>query len=259
MRPGNPTLQTMETLLRRYYESPEGTAAFAAGAELKPVERVLVERLRGEIAGGELLDVGVGAGRTAPALSALGRRYLGVDYSLGMLGRCRSRFPRLALVCCDARELALRSARFDAAFCWDALGDAGHEGRLRILAEIHRVLRPGGALVLRANNLDAAWRPPWHPGGLATPGQYLRGYLRGLWHHWRSRGLRRSGPGWRVAADPWFGYALPSYYVRREEQERQLAAAGFENVEVWRPAGTPLPAGERCGDPFLFYLARRAA
>ncbi|HKI00959.1 MAG TPA: class I SAM-dependent methyltransferase [Thermoanaerobaculia bacterium] len=250
----------METLLRRYYESPEGTAAFAAGAELKPVERVLVERLRGEAAGGgllgdllgDLLDIGVGAGRTAAALSALGRRYLGVDYSLGMLGRCRSRFPRLALVCCDARELALRSARFDAAFCWDVLGDAGHEGRLRILAELHRVLRPGGALVMRANNLDAAWRPPWHPAGLTAPGRYLRG----VWHHWRSRGLWSSGPGWRVAGDPWFGYALPSYYVRREEQERQLAAAGFESVEVWRPAGTPLAAGEPCGDPFLFYLAR---
>ncbi len=240
----------VESLLRRYYDSPEGTAAFAAGAELKAAERALVERLRGEIAGGALLDVGVGAGRTAPALAPLGRRYLGVDYSLGMLARCRSRQVSAPLLACDARALALRAGSFDAAFCWDALGDVAHEGRRRLLAEIRRVLRPGGLLVLRANNLDAPWRSPWVPASLSWPREVVR--------HLRAARHRRHGPGWRVAGDPWFGHALLSYYVSREEQERQLAEAGFSRLEAARADGTALPAGEPCRDPFLFYAGRAA-
>jgi ubiquinone/menaquinone biosynthesis C-methylase UbiE len=102
---------------------------------------------------GRVVDVGCGTGNLLPFISASGARmdgYTGVDLSLEMLrtavGKARDVEARTAFVAGDAGRLPLRDASFDTAVSASVLHywDDAHAG----LAEIRRVLRPGGRLLL---------------------------------------------------------------------------------------------------------------
>jgi ubiquinone/menaquinone biosynthesis C-methylase UbiE len=118
--------------------------------------RASLAPLRPWIAGGDLgrvVDVGCGTGNLLPFLAASGARvegYTGVDLSPGMLrvalDKARDADVRARFVAADAETLPLRDASFDTAVSASALHywddpDAG-------LAQIRRVLRPGGRLLL---------------------------------------------------------------------------------------------------------------
>jgi SAM-dependent methyltransferase len=102
-----------------------------------------------------ILDVGVGTGRTTPALSRIASRYVGVDYSTAMVARCRSKFPGLTFLEMDATDMSgFADGSFDAVvFSFngiDCLPD--DSARLRCLHECARVLRPGGIFIVSSHN-----------------------------------------------------------------------------------------------------------
>jgi SAM-dependent methyltransferase len=122
--------------------------------------------------GGRLLDVGCGTGRHAVPLAAAGLRVTGIDLSPAMLAlaadRAHAAGVALDLLEADARRLPDHLERVDAAiclcegaFCLVAAGVEPFAHDRAILAGIHRVLRPGGRLVLTGLNaarMLAAWR-----------------------------------------------------------------------------------------------------
>jgi ubiquinone/menaquinone biosynthesis C-methylase UbiE len=109
-------------------------------------------RLAGCPEGGDLLDVPCGFGRHAVALARAGYRVVGVDRSQALLAEARRRtgeeeWPKLMEA--DYRELPFADESFDAAInLFTSLGYLGDEEDTRALAEIARVLRPGGRLVV---------------------------------------------------------------------------------------------------------------
>jgi ubiquinone/menaquinone biosynthesis C-methylase UbiE len=109
-------------------------------------------RLAGCPEGGDLLDVPCGFGRHAVALARAGYRVVGVDRSQALLTEARRRvggeeWPKL--VEADYRELPFPDESFDAAInLFTSLGYLGDEEDTKALAEIARVLRPGGRLVV---------------------------------------------------------------------------------------------------------------
>jgi ubiquinone/menaquinone biosynthesis C-methylase UbiE len=98
-------------------------------------------------ADGPLLEIGVGTGLVAAGLAELGRPPVGVDLSLPMLAVARERIPgRLAAG--DAMRLPVGTASVGAVCMIHVLHlVAGIPGAL---AEVARVLRPGGVLVATA-------------------------------------------------------------------------------------------------------------
>jgi ubiquinone/menaquinone biosynthesis C-methylase UbiE len=107
--------------------------------------------------GGELLDVPCGYGRHAIALARAGYRVTGVDRSPTLLAEARRRAgdDGPALVEADYRELPFPDQHFDAALnLFTSLGFYGDEEDVRALAEIGRVLRPGGRLVIEIMHRD---------------------------------------------------------------------------------------------------------
>ena len=248
--------------IKRYYESPGVPEVYAAKTGLLAAERFLLETLGAELRNAVLLDIGVGPGRTVPFLRPACRRYVGIDYSLNMLRTGRARFPGTPLVLSDARTACFADGSFDAVFFCNAIDDVGHEDRLRILAEAHRLLRTSGVFVFSAHNLDAELPSPWAlprlAGSLGERLAALRQYGKGITNHLRSRRHQCRSNGHSVRSDAYFEYGLLTYYVSREEQERQLAEIGFARVDAVSAAGRTLAPGERCRDNWIWFVARKA-
>jgi SAM-dependent methyltransferase len=108
--------------------------------------------------GGDLLDAPCGFGRHSLPLARAGFRVVGVDRAQPLLDEAQrraggERWPKF--VRADYRELPFAEASFDAALSlFSSLGYLGDEEDTRALAEIGRVLRPGGRLVIEIMHRD---------------------------------------------------------------------------------------------------------
>ncbi|MER7079735.1 Ubiquinone/menaquinone biosynthesis C-methylase UbiE [Saccharopolyspora kobensis] len=120
-------------------------------------EATLIWELLGLEPGTEVLDLACGHGRLAGPLAARGCRVTGLDSSAPFLDRARTdaaaRGIEVDYVLGDMRELPWTD-RFDAVFNWfTAFGYFSDEGNRRVLAEVHRSLKPGGRFAMELNNV----------------------------------------------------------------------------------------------------------
>ncbi|WEV26705.1 methyltransferase domain-containing protein [Streptomyces sp. 71268] len=146
-----------------YFTLPTLPAAVGGGGYF---QRALVRRSLAllEAAPGDLvLDAGCGRGHTTARLADAGCRALGVDLSERQIALARARFghrPRASFAVADVTRLPdeasgteIADGSFDRVHCLEAAFHFGPKGRDAFLAESHRVLRPGGRLVL----VDFTW------------------------------------------------------------------------------------------------------
>lgn len=114
------------------------------------VEAALLSLVPGHDAG-RLLDIGTGTGRVLELLAPRISQGVGVDASRAMLALARSRLARAGLTHCSVRladmyRLPLPESSFDIAVMQMVLHYA--EEPQGVLAEVARVLRPGGRLIV---------------------------------------------------------------------------------------------------------------
>jgi SAM-dependent methyltransferase len=146
---------TMEERLTNLaiFEAAEVTEFYRREERLYKAEEYLFER---HIApGSDIIDIGVGGGRTAEFLAKSARRYLGIDYSSSMVAACRQRFPHLSFACADATNLSdIGNDSFDvtvfSANGFDCI--PSDEARMQCLRELRRVTRPTGCIILSSHN-----------------------------------------------------------------------------------------------------------
>jgi SAM-dependent methyltransferase len=110
---------------------------------------------------GDVLDAGMGGGRLAVELDARGWTVSGIDSSPAMVAIARARLPELSdrLLEADLAALPFPSGSFDAAVVTGAIEYVDDLGRG--LAELERVLRPGGRAIVSFPNYRSAhalWR-----------------------------------------------------------------------------------------------------
>jgi ubiquinone/menaquinone biosynthesis C-methylase UbiE len=145
----------------------------------EPVVHGIVERLPV----GRALDAACGTGRHAVHLHARGWDVVGVDANPAMLDRARAKAPEVRFETGQLLDVPLPDASVDLAVCSLALT---HVAELEVVvAELARVVRPGGTVVLSdihptATLIGGTAAFP-HAGGLA--------HVRNL-HHPLSRYLR---------------------------------------------------------------------
>jgi SAM-dependent methyltransferase len=229
---------------------------------MRAVERAILDRHRAALSG-RVLEVGVGGGRLTEELLGLGATLTGIDLSPAMVESCRRRFPAATFAVADLADLSgFGDDAFDAIVAgYNVLDVLGHEERLAALDGWHRVLAPGGLLVLSTHNLHAEGSIP-DPGRILvrSPVHVARNLARRrlrLANHARLAQLERRGDGWAVLNDDAHEHSLLHYYATRDLVERQLGKHGFTLLECLDLEGATVPRGERAPEHGeLHYCAR---
>ena len=251
----------------RVYASPARAQWYGTLSELTAAEQAELDLTHSKWRGGDLLEIGVGGGRTSQYLAPEAHSYVGADYSQAMISVVKARYPDLDYRQADARDLSIFPDRsFDFAFFPDNGVDAvGNSDRTRILAEVHRVLRPGGVAVLSSHNRDWShnniqWRQMFRvrfsSSTLTTATSLIRPIIR-LRNYLGVRSRQQHTETYDIRLDPGNDFASPHYYVGADEMRRQLEAAGLVSVQVLNAAGELVGPALETSSASLLYLAHR--
>jgi ubiquinone/menaquinone biosynthesis C-methylase UbiE len=199
-----------------------------------------------ELAGKDVLEIGCGSGVHARLLAKAGARLTAIDLTPTAVAMTKRRLELTDLDAtvleADAESLPFPDASFDFVWSWGVIHHS--EDTTRVIAEIARVLRPGGKLAFMV----------YHRNSITFWINYvlIRGVLLG--------GLRRETPD--ELANRWSDGVIARHYTRRSLVE--ALAPHFDDVrtEVMGQVGeaVPLPARlRRRVAPIVPLALRRAA
>lgn len=154
---------------------------------------------------GVIVDAGCGTGKWVGHFAGLGYRIIGLDLSLDALAAAKHAAPGAPLAAADTQRAPIRDASMDAVL---SLGVIEHDERGPDigLRELHRMLKPGGLLVLDV---------PFN--------NWLRRLVTNPIARWVTHRRRRAG--WTL------GFAEYRFDVR--ELRRVLDACGFEFLNAY--------------------------
>ncbi|MCD0485569.1 class I SAM-dependent methyltransferase [Streptacidiphilus sp. ASG 303] len=154
--------------------------------DTKPLDRAMLAAFAELVqasGGGPVADLGCGPGRVTAHLRALGVDPFGVDLSPEMVAVARREHPGLRFEVGSMTALDLPDGSLRGAVAWYSTVHTPPEVLPGVFAEIHRVLAPGGLLLLAFKagdqvrhlergyghelSLDVYWLPPDRVAGLA--------------------------------------------------------------------------------------------
>lgn len=153
--------------------------------------------------GMRVLDLCCGQGNVSEALVAGGCDVVGIDFSSAMIALAESRVPDATFIEADAQDLPFEDREFDAVVC--NFGIPHVPDQPRALAQVRRVLRPGGRFAM------TVWCGPEESPAFGT-------FYAAVQAHAHPGVVVPQGPPFHLFAD-------------RETADRLFADAGFEDVE----------------------------
>jgi ubiquinone/menaquinone biosynthesis C-methylase UbiE len=231
--------------------------------ELQPAEQILLKDLSPSC---EMLDIGVGAGRTTKHFYPLTTQYLGIDNSAEMIAACRKRFPKLVETTFqvgDARDMScFADNQFDVIlFSFNGIDYVSQNDRLQILREVYRVGKPGATFCFSSHNLQGFeklidWKSQLSFNPITTyTNLVMLGLLRILNPSLSSKALKELSH--TIIKDESHNFRLKTYYIRPREQIAQLEQ-NFSNIQVfsWWNTQELVTEGDRSSntDMWLYYF-----
>jgi len=236
-----------QRLSARMYGTADIVRSYARLSGLLPSELRIQEAHPAQLRG-DVLDVGVGAGRTTAVLAPSARAYVGIDFSAAMIDEARRANPGVDLRQLDMRELPRTFAgrRFDAILLsFNTLDYIGWDDRNTLLAGLRGLLAAEGLLVFSTHSLDegvavsplldlSSWAASLRPHR-GQPLAAARAVLATLvatgtevLNRIRHRRHEERGDGYAFINDSAHGHATVTCYVTDRRQRECLAAAGYE-------------------------------
>jgi SAM-dependent methyltransferase len=206
----------------------------AAPNPLIRIEEPVVRRMIDRSPLGVALDAACGTGRHTAYLRDRGHRVIGIDGSEAMLEKARARVPEADLKIGSLQALPLDASSVDLAVC--ALALTHSRDIAPAIAELGRVLRPGGRLVVS----------DLHPAMVLLGGTGFFVGADGLagnvetFHHPHGRyidAFRRAGLGIESCVEPVIEaqdlHALSGGLLSFAEEAFRSAWVGIPNALVW--------------------------
>jgi ubiquinone/menaquinone biosynthesis C-methylase UbiE len=195
----------------------EYTEMVADLLEARPLDRALLTSFAELVrAGGNgpVADVGCGPGRVTVFLQHLGLDAFGIDLSPGMIAQARRTYPNLRFDVGSMLALDLPDAFLGGLLAYYSIIHIPWERRPEVFAEFHRVLAPGGQLMLAfqvgsgVKHLDEVFDKPifldWYRQQPEEVAQLLRDAGFELWATTvrESDGPDATRQGYLIAAKP---------------------------------------------------------
>ncbi|MBI3675209.1 MAG: class I SAM-dependent methyltransferase [Proteobacteria bacterium] len=239
------------------FRNPDVVAEYEGKDGLRDCELFLYEKYICN--GDDVLDLGVGAGRTTGFLAGKARRYIGADYSEEMIAASRKRFPEQEFLVLDGADMRmLSSTSFDViVFSFNGLSYLyPDKQRLACVQECHRLLRAGGTFIFSLPNPSSIFIRPSRAG--RTPLQTLEGVVRSI-------GANLFRMAQRLTMRPFWtgrGYALlhahgglNTYMAIPVRVLEEVGAFGFSEVATY-PEDYPR-RGSRFVSRWYYYVFRK--
>jgi SAM-dependent methyltransferase len=244
-----------------------------ANNHLNPAEVQIFIRYHEHLSG-RVLDIGCGAGRVLEYLLMIGAEAHGIDLAPKMVEHCRRTLPDADVRLGDVAAIRdCVEGTFDVVIAPDNLIDVFDDTeRRQVIADIKDILAPGGLFIFSTHDLGWAEANPgprdFESRSLGTelqklvaksPAELIQGVRS---RRQRARNRKRLGPLQQFNADHAIindfphDYSLLHYYIRRDDQERQLQELGYELVECIGSDGRNVGPGGSGPQDCLHYIAR---
>jgi SAM-dependent methyltransferase len=241
---------------------------------LDPSEKLLYDLIAPAARSKPVLDIGVGGGRTVPALTAISEDYTAVDYSPAMIEGLAPRYPKLRLLQADARDLSILpdASFFLVVFSCAGIDMVNHVDRGRILREVRRVLMQDGAFIFSTHNWDFRKNEPdpsfWsvavprrsRSGLLKALRQGLRDLLRAplrLRNYHALKHVAERHESWAILNARYHDYSTLMHYIALGAELEELKIAGFSGeILVYEGEGRPMKPGDIPRDDMMHVLVR---
>ncbi len=137
--------------VRAFYDAlaPKHHARMATDLAQLPMERAALAAFAELVGpGARVLDAGCGPGKVTAHLAGLGIAAEGLDLSPVMLDLARAAFPDLSFRLGSLTALDVLDGSLDGILSWYSLIHIPPAHRLPVMSELHRVLVPGGFVLL---------------------------------------------------------------------------------------------------------------
>jgi SAM-dependent methyltransferase len=178
---------------------------------------------------GSVLDIGIGAGRTTNALAGLFHEYVGVDLSAELIAAAKNLWPGRDLRVMDARDLEFGPVFDCAFFSFNGIDSVDFATRAEIVAEMYRVVKPGGYLLYSTHNIKfrrvQSWMTSFWSSDLYAPARRLRF----VGNRMRNFSKQRYDEANAIAYvnDPGVGFRLLNAYLDINRELDRLRALGL--------------------------------
>ncbi len=238
-------------------------------------ERTAIHSVADEVRGAPLLEIGMGAGRVTSVLRLLTDRYTAIDWAPEMVAACRDLYPDLDIRQGDARDLsAFGSEQFNfVCFSYNGIDNVDHLGRMTVLDEVFRVLRPGGIFVYCTFNRcgPAYGQPPWRVTNRSGAGRFRRvasfgarfpgrlGRYRRMYRNWwRNRRHAEDHGVWALCPVSGQEFGLLQHFTTPTNERLTLEAAGFAGLSFFDRSGQVILSDpESAGSSWFHIVARK--
>jgi ubiquinone/menaquinone biosynthesis C-methylase UbiE len=269
------TAHAMERLNRKAWSDREALRWYAsASGFIDPGERLAFSQVLPDAMGQSVLDLGVGGGRTTAQLLPVAGSYVGLDYTPAMVTICRRKFPGVPFYVADARDLsAFDSESFQlVVFSYNGLDAVDLAGRRKVLAEVNRVLKPGGAFFFSTFNRagpDFTGHFRFNRGvhwngsvlGLVTQaGRFAVSSAVGFVRRLQNLKFERDEGGHGILLHSAHDFGVLVYATTAAEVRSQLAFAGFDEPRIISSSDGAVREGElKSSDVYVHVIARKPA
>jgi ubiquinone/menaquinone biosynthesis C-methylase UbiE len=198
---------------------------------LFPIEEPVMHGLLDPLRPSTVLDAACGTGRYAAYLAGRGHRVIGVDRSPDMLAKARQKLPESDFREGDLEALPLEAESVDAAVCALAMVHLAEVDRA--VAELTRVVRPGGRVIISDVHpfpILLGWQAQFHSESGAPGFLRLHAHLPSDY----SRACAAAGLGIRACYEPRLTpEAAATVAANRLPEANRAAWVGLPGVLIW--------------------------
>lgn len=248
------------------YSSKKVVSYYEKYSTLQKPEQKIISILKNDFAKMEMLDIGIGAGRTTRFFCPLVKKYTGIDYSQEMVNSCISQFKEkfsgTSFLCEDARVLgAFKDQSFDfVLFSFNGIDYVLPEERGQIIKQVNRVLRPEGLFCFSSHNISSLSDMPFFEFRFNLLAAIKRSFeVRKIKSLNKKQLAMADTADYVIINDGAHNYGLQTFYVRQSYQLKQLAGHGFSHTKIFAlSTGEEITADkDTTKEKWLYYLCKK--